>query len=43
MHVDFESANLEARAFWPREFRPVLDSVHRRLNQDARRADSATG
>jgi len=43
MHVDFESANLEARAFWPREFRPVLDSVHRRLNQDARRAESATG
>lgn len=35
VHVDFESANLFARAFWPRYFTPYLYSVKRRINQDA--------
>ncbi|MFP4113920.1 MAG: GNAT family N-acetyltransferase [Spirochaetales bacterium] len=34
VHVDFESANLEAGAFWPKHFTPTLHSVKRRLNQD---------
>jgi GNAT superfamily N-acetyltransferase len=34
IHVDFESANIEANVFWPRHFRPTLYSVKRRVNQD---------
>lgn len=34
IHVDFESANLEATAFWLQHFHPTLYSVKRRVNQD---------
>jgi GNAT superfamily N-acetyltransferase len=34
IHVDYESANLQASRFWPRYFAPSLYSVKRRLNND---------
>jgi len=42
VHVDYESANLFARAFWPRYFTPYLYSVKRRVNQDAAGNQSAS-
>jgi len=34
LHVDYESANLAAAGFWPKEFIPVRYSVRRRVNED---------
>ena len=34
IHVDFESANLFARSFWPNYFTVVMNSVKRTLNKD---------
>jgi GNAT superfamily N-acetyltransferase len=35
IHVDFESANLLARPFWPKYFTVAMNSVKRTLNKDA--------
>lgn len=35
LHVDYESANRAASAFWPKAFTPVRSSVRRRVNQDS--------
>ena len=35
IHVDFESANIEANSFWRRHFRPSLYSTKRKISQDA--------
>jgi GNAT superfamily N-acetyltransferase len=36
IHVDFESANYYANQFWPKYFVPILASVRRHLNSDAK-------
>lgn len=38
LHVDYESANLAAASFWPKEFTPVRCSVRRRVNEDMRQS-----
>ena len=35
IHVDFESANPAARAFWPRHFRPSIHSLMRVVHSDS--------
>ena len=35
LHVDFETANPDAFAFWPKYFKPALRSVRRTVNKDA--------
>lgn len=34
IHVDYESANLYASGFWPKNFTPTMYSVKRRVNPD---------
>lgn len=34
LHVSYETANPDARVFWPRHFRPAIRSVRRRVNRD---------
>jgi ribosomal protein S18 acetylase RimI-like enzyme len=35
IHVDFETANINANNFWPKYFNPIILSVRRTVNKDA--------
>jgi GNAT superfamily N-acetyltransferase len=43
IHVDFESANIEANAFWPKHFKPTLYSAKRTVNKDILDPPTASG